>query len=331
MELKGKNITIPEDELLRAMTDPTASPFTVYTIQELEDSTIITTPNAPEFTPMLTMLRGRAVASDSIKFEWNESPTDAVFSGSLYDGYTADANQTSVPVRKDNYIMPLRRIAKVSKFLNSFKLTDVNAMKNELRDRLIELKRSIEYYIWNGSRAITTPIQQTDGIKAVVLTAISNKTVNGTGVPQELQEKVLQDSIAQVYATGNSPTLIACTPIVASRIANFSRDNMTVRPMDQNGIRSTAFTYLSAFGFELKVVPVLDEFVGNGTLTGDVFVLDESLISLRIPVGVNDVINSDEMGLVQHGISAILYSYMGVEVKKALIAHRKITDVLQRQ
>lgn len=322
---EGVNIDLSEAEL-RAIVSTSDTPFTVGTIEELEKTTLMLTPEEDQFTPMLTRLRPKAKSSIALKFEWNDTDTDSTFSGSLYDGYTPPTSNTSSPSRRDNYIMPLSRVAKVSKFTNSFGLVDVDAMNNEMRDRYIELKRSVEYYIWNGNETVTSPIQQTKGIKRYVTTAVDNATT--LGAAQVLQEATLKEAIAQMYAEGIVPRIICATPPVASTIADFSLNNGQANGNNLNGVPQTAFTYRSPFGFALQVVPVLEDFLGTSA-TGEVYILDDTNIVLRYPSKERGLINSEPLAITQHGQATIIYSFMGVQVKKAG-KMRKITNVLNQ-
>ncbi len=315
----AKNVKLSEAEVIRALTNPSTTPFTVYDVEELERNTLITT---PQFTPMLDLLRGTAKRSQSLKFEWNEKTTNTTHTNSAYDGNTPPSDRAGTPTRNDNYIMPLAQVAKVSRFAESFTTTDDgDATGIEMEEKLIDVKKSMEYFIWNGTRATTSPAIQTDGIKTLVTTSVSN--ADGGGLSQPLQEPILRATLARIYAEGAIPKIIACTPIQAERIANFTRNNDAVRPRpDINGTGAEAFTYRSPFGFNVLVVPVLEEFIG---VSGDIYVLSTDVIRLRF--SGKSLLNSEAIGITTHGMATIIYSFMGLELKGATKFHRKITFV----
>lgn len=310
-----KNVKLSDEEILRALTDPTTTPFTTYDIEELERTSLITT---PRFTPLFDALRGTARRSRSWKFEWNEVTTQTNHTLTKYNGYTAPADAQGTPTRKSNYIMPVATVPKVSRFAQSFETTDSDAMQNELEQKYIDLTKGIEYYLWNGV-AGNGASGETDGLITLVTTSVSN-----AGSASALNEAKLQEAIVQCYAEGAVPTHIFATPTVAQRIANFVDNKVQFVSNDiaTNGLGINAFMYKSPFGFNIRVQPVLEEFLS----TGNVFVMDMSKLNLMY--SSPNVLSSEPLGITQHGEASILYSFFGLKLKGATTHHRKITNVL---
>lgn len=323
-----QKVELTKEDIIRGITDPSGTNFQNLAPEQLDPVIEMLTPEDEEFTPMLTRLSKKEILrSKTMKFEWVDNTVNNTHSTALYDGNTPPTSSNSATNRQDNYIMPLAKVAEVSKFVDSFESVETDYMTNELRDRTLELRRAGEYYLWNGDRAVTTPCQQTDGIKKLVTQAVSNE--NGGGAAQVIQESSIKTALVQVYSNGYRPKLICATPTVASRIADFSLNHNTVRPNGINGNVEEAFTYRSPFGFKLTVVPVLEDFIGN-SVTGEVFVLDDSKMKLVIPSKTKNLINSEELGTVTHGKRVIVYMFMGLQMKANTKSQRKITNVLNQ-
>lgn len=312
---KLRNVKIGKEELVRALTDPSTTPFTTYDIEELEKTSLITT---PVFTPLLTKLRTTAKRSRSWRFEWDEVTTQTDHTQVKYNGNTLPSDTQGTPARPSNIIMPAATVARVSRFAQSFETIDGDAMKIELTQKYIDLTKGVEYYLWNGDDDVTGVVTETDGIIKLVTTSVSN----GGGA---LLESILQTAIIQCYAEGAVPDMIYCTPVVAQRIANFVDPKLALpsNTSATNGVGVSAFTYISPFGFRLTVQPVLQEFIG----TGKVYVIDSTKLEMKY--SSPSVLSSEPLSVVQHGMATIMFSFFGLQVKAATKYHRKITNVAE--
>jgi hypothetical protein len=303
---KGNNVQ-------RALTDPTTTPFTTYDVEELQKAGLITT---PVDTPLTNILRNRTGKSMSWLFEWNETEIQSNLTYTKYDGYTLPTDRQGSPSRKSNYIMPLATVAKVSRFTNSFVTTDENAMNNEMVQKNLDLNRGIEYYLWNGDSTVTGGATETNGIISLVTSSVDN---GGSA----LSETSLQTAILQISANNGRPDLIFGDYTQAMRIANFAEDRISSATVNnvEGGISDSAMFYNSPFGTRLRVIPVLNAYMP----TGKVYVLDSSKMRLRHTM--NSLINYENVSITQHGDAVAIFSFMGLELKGATNYHRVITNV----
>ena len=74
-----------EMQVERAITNPTTSPMSVITLEELRNRRIVTTPLD---VPLYSTLRGRARRVGQINHEWNEATLSASFTASKYSNGT---------------------------------------------------------------------------------------------------------------------------------------------------------------------------------------------------------------------------------------------------
>lgn len=313
-----KEVNIPKAELEkllkgRALTDVETTPFTTYSVEELEKANLITT---PKDTPFLNLLRNKTKKSMSWLFEWNEVEVQSNLAQVKYDGNTPPADVAGTPSRKSNYIMPAATVAKVSNFAKSFTSTGGDALEVELEQKFLDINRGVEYFLWNGDKSVTATATETDGLVQLVTTAVDNGT-------QALQESKLQTAILQVSAAGGNPTHILCSHTVAQRIVNFANNKiaMTNPRTAENGLGMGAMTYLSPFGQPLTVVPVIDAYIPSGK----VYVVD--IDKMKIRHTENALINFSPLGITTHGDAFIFYSYFGLEVKGNTKYHRVIENV----
>jgi hypothetical protein len=294
----------------RALTNPATTPFTTYSIEELKSTSVITTPKS---TPLTNALRDRARPTKSLIFEWNEVTTQTNHTLAKYDGFNAPSDVQGTPVRKNNRVMPIATVAKVSKFTQSFESTDNSAMENELKQKYIDVNKALEYYLWNGDQAVTGTIAETDGIVKLVTTAVAN----GGGA---ILQSSIDTAILQIARAGGEATHIFANHVKAQRIARFTDSSIQQQLRTaNNGVGASALIYLNPFGEQVQVVPVYDEFLP----TGSVYVLDMNQIAIRHTEA--SLVNMDDLGLVVHGQAKIFYSFFGLEVVGADKYHRVIT------
>lgn len=300
------------ERAMRSLTSPTASPFNgVYSLEDLEKRALITT---PKDTPLFNTLRSRATKAMSYMFEWTEVTLESDLTHGKYDGFTLPAGVTSAAARDQNYLMAVCSIPKVSRFTQVLDSVDGNAMILETKQKFLNLVRQVEYFLWNGDHA-SNP-DETNGVCTLVTAAIDN--VSGV-----LQEVKLQEAVVAILEDGGIPSHVFCPVNVAYAIARFSSDRIRY---DQNisggqGIGRAAFTYITPYGYDLTVVPVLTEFIG----TGNVYVLDMEQVELKY-VDQN-VLNVSPIPIVQHGESKIMYSFFGLKLKAKNKYHRVISNV----
>ena len=309
-----------EMQVERAITNPTTSPMSVITLEELRNRRIVTTPLD---VPLYSTLRGRARRVGQINHEWNEATLSASFTASKYSNGTISGltGGASTPTRKNNHVMQVGAIAKVSGIVGATTVTGDNgggAMEIELNDKYNHLVRSIEYFLWNGVYA--TAQDEMDGIATLVTTAVDNSA--GGGSPVVLDINSVDLAIAQMADAGLTPTALYCDYIVAQRISKFASDRVTYQNTTEamNGVGSRAFMYASPFGFTVQVKPIRSTFLPADSA----YLLDETKINL---VYMGDAVEmSEPLAKTDDGDSVLLKSYVGLEVINAS-AHRVLTNV----
>lgn len=314
---REKGIEIPQELIdsivmeSRALTNPATTPFTTYSIEELQKTSIITTPKS---TPLTNLLRNGATPTRSLVFEWNEVETQTNHTLAKYDGFTPPADVQGTPTRKSNRVMPVATVAKVSKFTNSFESTDGDAMQNELAQKFIDVNKAVEYYLWNGDSAVTGTIAETDGVVKLVTSAVNN----GGGA---ISQASIDTAILQIARSGGEATHIFANHVKAQRIARFTDSSVQQQLRTaNNGVGASALTYLSPFGQAVEVVPVYDEFLP----TGSVYVMDINKVKIRHTE--NALVNLEELGLIVHGKAMIYFAFFGLQVVGATKYHRVITN-----
>lgn len=291
-----------EETVSRAITDPTTTPFTTYSIRELKDMELVTTPLD---VPLFTMLAPKAAKSANIMFEWIESALSTNYAGGKYAGYDISgvAAAGATPTTNSNYLMAYAQIARVGGLVESLDTVDGNAMLLETRHKYAQLIRGIEYYLWNGNH--TSNADETNGLVTLVTTAVAN----GGGA---LLETSLQSAIVAAVNNGLMPDTVFCSPVVAQRIANFSEDRIRYNNTTnaEGGIGMSAFRYNSPFGYSINVVAVRTSFIP----TGKVYVIDSSLVRMRYSGA--DVIQSQKLPESNDGSAILMKSYFGIEISQ---------------
>ena len=304
--------SLDEQAVSRAITDPTTTPFTTMDIQELEKLSFLTTPRD---CPLFEMLSPKAVKTGNRMYEWVEATLGSDFSGAKYDGYTVSMTETGATyASKYNYLMAVRQIARVGGLVESLASVDGNALQAEMRDKYVQLIRSIEYYLWNGTYA--TASDETNGVVTEVTTAVSNGSV-------ALAETTLQTAIVSAINNGIIPDTVFCSPTVAQRIANFGSTRVQyVNNNVENGIGQNAFFYATPFGYTIRVQPVRTTFLP----TGKAYVLDTSLITMRY--SGDTVLASKRLAEANDGNAVLLKSYFGLQIKNKA-SHIVITNITE--
>lgn len=297
-------------QIKRALTSVTASPFNgVYSVEDLEKRSLITT---PKDAPLFNLLRNSAKPAKSRKFEWVESAVQTDLTLVKYNGYDPATDESGTAARGDNHLMAASTVPRVDAFSQSLESVDGNVMIIETAAKYLSLVRGIEWYLWNGDKSNN---DETSGVKTLVTSAVD---AAGAALPEAL----LQNAIIDVIQNGGTPTHIFATQQNAMTIANYASDR--IRSMGgnvDNGIAESAFTYITPFGYNLQVIPVLPTFIG----TGNVFILDMTKVKLRY--SGRSVIKIDKLGETKHGEANIISSFFGLELKAANLHHKVITNV----
>lgn len=309
-------------EIKRALSDPKTEPFLSYDVEELSKDLFITTPT---YTPLLDMLLNSKtrppMRSGSETFEWTEKELNpTAYQSSKFNFCDLNPDKHGTPVRKSNSLMGVTCEAKVCDFLNTLDVVGGDdAMEIEMQETRIDLKRGVEWYLFNGEKANS----DVNGNEHDGLNVLNTLTVDAGGVP--LTETILQQVAGQLFKNGASRSrkIVLTTDEIAQRIANFAEDR--IRALSErdliNGVPPQALLYVTSLGYEFLIVPVLPEYIG----TGVAHVLSPEL--LRIRYSSPKVLSMKPQGTTNFTEVVSFYSYFGLEMRGAGKHHIKIENI----
>lgn len=282
-----------------------------------EDLSDLITMVTPKDVPLFARL-GRTKAT-ALLHEWTETELGTGFAAAKYADGGKPTDNTHTHKRKGNAVMSVGRVAKATNLLRATNMVgQVDALTRELEEKMIDLLRVIEYYIYNGDKSVTNP-QEMNGLLAEIEAASGSPVVINGDV--KLAEDKLQEAIVKCYNNGGAPNLILARPEVAYRIANFTANKIRYGAGGEaGGVGATALRYLSPFGTALDVVPVRADFLPSG----NVLVLDESKIKLAF---LSNGIEVLDLARANDAEEKLIKAYLTLEVRAAS-HHAKITGVL---
>ena len=286
-----------------------------------EDLSDLITMVTPKDVPLFSRL-ARSTAT-ALTHEWTETVNTETFTNSAYADGSAPSATTNTHNRKSNKVMSIGRRAQATELLERTntvgkRSAGLTAFEREVEEKMIDVMRAIEYYIYNGDVVNTSP-QEMDGLLKWMTTANGcNVVANGGGV---LQQTKLDEALSAAFDGGGSPDMIIANPIVAQRIANFTSDKVRFVPGGgPGGLGKQAFQYLSPFGYDLEVVPVRSSFLP----TGNVLILDSSKISLAF---LSNGIEMKELAVSNDSVAdRLIKAYLTLEFRCAP-HHSKIQNV----
>jgi hypothetical protein len=242
--------------------------------------------------------------------------------GSAYDGESAlPGASANTGAARDNKVMQIGRIAVATEFLNAMntlgKSSGMDAFALEMEEKVVNVLRDIEYYIFKGDRTNTAP-QEMDGL---LTQAVNFNQVANAGSAAVLDEAKLQEALVTTYNQGGTPDTILCTPIVAQRIANFNTSKV-LYPVGgaPGGQNESTFKYISPFGYSLDVVPIRPDFLPSG----QVLVLTQDRIKLS---WLSNGVEIKDLPIVGDDVARkLIKAYLTLELR-AYKHHAKITNV----
>lgn len=304
-----------EEALLRALN---TTNFSDSIHEDLSDLIQYVTP--PD-VPLFQRLR-RSVAT-ALTHEWTETALTQSFAASVYADGGAPVDHANTTVRRDNKVMSIGRIAKATELLNATntvgKASGMDAFAREVEEKMMDVMRAIEYWVWNGDKSQTSP-QQMDGLITQLLAGPN--LVQNAGSAAALVEAKLNEALIAAYSQGGNPTAIFCRPAVAQRIAGFTADKIRyVAGGQAGGLGVSTLRYLSPLGYDLEIVPVRGDFLPSG----NVFIVDTAKVSLAELAGG---IRMKELSIGSADIVANrLIKWYGTLELRALQHHAVISNV----
>lgn len=313
-----------EELLLRALN--TTNMGGAGNVQWHEDLSDLLTYITPKDVPLFSRLA--RVKATALLHEWTETTLVAPSASAAYADGGIPADTTESYARRNNTIMSVGAVAKATNLLRSLNLVGTaDALARELEEKMIDVMRAIEWFLFNGDRTQTSP-QQCDGLAKLITAAnsqaVDNRTAGlatgGTGANVVLTESNLKAVLTKIYDAGGYPDLILARPYVAYQIANFTADKIRFAPgAGLGGVGAGALTYLSPFGSEIEVVPSRTAFLPSGS----VFVLQKD--QARIAFSSNEIEVMD-LATTNDGQQKLIKSYFTLEMR-ALPHHGVITNV----
>lgn len=304
-----------EEALLRALNTTNFSDSIHEDLSDLIQ--YVTPPDVPLFQ------RLRRTVATALTHEWTETALTQSFAASVYADGGAPADHTNTTVRRDNKVMSIGRIAKATELLNATntvgKASGMDAFAREVEEKMMDVMRAIEYWVWNGDKSQTSP-QQMDGLITQLLAGPN--LVQNAGSAAALVEAKLNEALIAAYSQGGNPTAIFCRPAVAQRIAGFTADKIRyVAGGQAGGLGVSTLRYLSPLGYDLEIVPVRGDFLPSG----NVFIVDTAKVSLAELAGG---IRMKELSIGSADIVANrLIKWYGTLELRALQHHAVISNV----
>lgn len=208
---------------------------------ELQDLTKEIALISPTDTPLTTLLysMGKTVGATDITVSWRERELhkpSSITENLMLEGAEAPDSIHSKREMKSNICQIMSKATSISGTLNALNPYGIgNEYANEIADRLLELKRDMEYFFISGTKATesgATP-RQMNGLMNLVGHSI-DLTSN-----TELTEDVLIDAMQKMWECGvSSENIYAfCGATVKRKINKLLADNSSTRIAAQLGQR----------------------------------------------------------------------------------------------
>jgi hypothetical protein len=187
---------------------------------------------SPTDTPLTTLLyaMGKTVGATDITVSWRERDLhkpESVLTNLMLEGAEAPESVHSTRVMKSNICQIMSKATSVSGTLNALNPHGIgNEFANEIADRLLELKRDMEYFFISGAKAVesdSTP-RQMDGLMNLVGHSIDLES-------GALTEEVLVDAMEKMWECGVSSSNIYafCGATVKRKINKLVAENTATR------------------------------------------------------------------------------------------------------
>ena len=195
---------------------------------------------SPTDTPLTTLLysMGKTVGATDITVSWRERDLhkpESVLTNLMLEGAEAPESVHSTRVMKSNICQIMSKATSISGTLNALNPHGIgNEFANEIADRLLELKRDMEYFFISGAKAVesdSTP-RQMDGLMNLVGHSIDLASA-------DLTEEVLIDAMQKMWECGvSSENIYAfCGAEVKRKINHLLADQTNARIQVQLGQR----------------------------------------------------------------------------------------------
>ena len=207
---------------------------------ELQDLTKEIALISPTDTPLTTLLysMGKTVGATDITVSWRERDLhkpSSVLDNLMLEGAEAPDSIHSTRKMVSNICQIMSKATSISGTLNALNPYGIgNEYANEIADRLLELKRDMEYFFISGTKAVESGVtpRQMNGLMNLVGHSIDLTS-------SELTEDVLIDAMQKMWECGvSSENIYAfCGATIKRKINKLLADNSSTRIAAQLGQR----------------------------------------------------------------------------------------------
>ena len=196
---------------------------------------------SPTDTPLTTLLysMGKTVGATDITVSWREKELhkpESVLSNLMLEGAEAPESIHSTRRMLSNICQIMSKATSVSGTLNALNPHGVgNEFANEIADRLLELKRDMEYFFISGTKAVE------DGETPRQMNGLMNLVGHSIDVESgDLTEEILVDAMQKMWECGvSSENIYAfCGATVKRKINKLLADNASTRISAELGQRN---------------------------------------------------------------------------------------------
>ena len=196
---------------------------------------------SPTDTPLTTLLysMGKTVGATDITVSWREKELhkpSSITDKLMLEGAEAPESIHSTRTMKSNICQIMSKATSVSGTLNALNPYGIgNEYAQEINDRLLELKRDMEYFFISGTKAVesgSTP-RQMNGLMNLVGHSIDVES-------GDLTEEILVDAMQKMWECGvSSENVYAfCGATVKRKINKLLADNSATRISAELGQRN---------------------------------------------------------------------------------------------
>ena len=196
---------------------------------------------SPTDTPLTTLLysMGKTVGATDITVSWREKELhkpSSMTDNLMLEGAEAPESVHSTRTMKSNICQIMSKATSVSGTLNALNPYGIgNEYAQEINDRLLELKRDMEYFFLSGTKATESGVtpRQMDGLMNLV-----GNSIDASG---ELTEDILVDAMEKMWEAGvSSENIYAfCGATVKRKINKLVAENAATRIHAELGQRHT--------------------------------------------------------------------------------------------
>lgn len=236
-------------------------------LRDLREEMALLSPTDTPFTSIL-LARGQVVPASDVTVTWREKELDPTRGNLKTEGSEAGDPIKSKRTMKSNICQILEKVTSITGTSNALRPYGIgDEFQSELQDRMIELKRDLEYFYINGEKALEsgdTP-RQMDG----VMSLINAEHVITLGEGEALTEDTLIDGMQKVWDAGAHGEYFLFANATEKRIINkLLKDNASTTveaKAGENTIGIMVQRVETDFG---NINIVLDRHLPKGTIFG---------------------------------------------------------------